>query len=959
MTHENSGTPVLDNKPVGRQQRAPPSPSSPALHPSAPMALFAPHREHGLVNAIDGVPVVVRRRGTESYASVSARDGFYVLDCKKLTPAMRSDRLGGRPTAITSLAVRKDWTFCATGRVVRCVKRTRELCALVGTREFRALRTFGHHLMAIDVDGAVTAWDVDDDAMKLRVRGGDAGGEMGDLAGSASGSESERESASGARRMDAPRAFQANSVCHPDGYVDILLFGGEDGRLALVDVRAGTTVREFKGWGSRVTALENSPATDFVAVGLEDGRVLLVNLLEDSVLFTVTPDHGLKITALAFRTDDQDDVLCVGDESGRVTVWDLEKRSLRTVISQCHEGPVVTLKFLDSQPVMLSSGVDNSIKEWIFDRDDGEARLLRFRAGHSKPPTCVSFYGEGKKLLSAGNDRTLRMFHMYRDQQSIELSQKNVGKRAKRIGVNEEELKLPPVTSIASNDLREKDWANVVTAHEGSTKAYTWRLAKGAIGEHVLQCPKEDGNYEIKTTAISACGNYAFVGAANGAVHRFNLQSGLHRGALQRVIDAEEAPRKKKKNGNEGYNFPGGKRSFWALANQVGGNSDGKLQIGAHDGEVTCIQPHCANRSIVTAGVDGFVRVWKFSELKLDMEIDVGCSVRCGYLHEDGLIAVGCGDKHVRVFDTMTGKRVRTYVPRGNLDDAGDVKSVQISAHGRWVLSLDTKGSVRVYDIPAARLLQHMELGAEKVVAMHLSPRMDFLATVHEGHVGVFLWVNQPMFAFKPPKVAYGRKVSIGLPKKHAQSDGDDLDVDGSNDDRAIVDEDEVYVHPLEDEEAAEEHTIEELENIFKEMSTAKKQIEPGMITLANIPETQIDLLLNLETVKERQKLKKEEKEPARAPFFLPTTAASDDVRRSIFDTSREAELNETSTTANGKGDDEAPKSRILRQGADLAGAMATPLLALIRKGEEKGDYLEALEYLRNATPSTCDGEIR
>ena len=56
---------------------------------------------------------------------------------------------------------------------------------------------------------------------------------------------------------------------------------------------------------------------------------------------------------------------------------------------------------------------DNTLKEWIFDRDDGEARLLRFRAGHSKPPTNVSFYGQGKKLLASGHDRTLRFFQRF------------------------------------------------------------------------------------------------------------------------------------------------------------------------------------------------------------------------------------------------------------------------------------------------------------------------------------------------------------------------------------------------------------------------------------------------------------------------------------------------------------------------------------------------------------------
>lgn len=50
----------------------------------------------------------------------------------------------------------------------------------------------------------------------------------------------------------------------------------------------------------------------------------------------------------------------------------------------------------------MSGAADNSIKQWLFDSADNTARLLRFRSGHSAPPSCLKFYGTGNKLLSAG-----------------------------------------------------------------------------------------------------------------------------------------------------------------------------------------------------------------------------------------------------------------------------------------------------------------------------------------------------------------------------------------------------------------------------------------------------------------------------------------------------------------------------------------------------------------------------
>lgn len=36
--------------------------------------------------------------------------------------------------------------------------------------------------------------------------------------------------------------------------------------------------------------------------------------------------------------------------------------------------------------------------------------------------------------------------------------------------------------------VRERDWSNVITAHEDDTRAYVWRLQKYTLGEWVSAC---------------------------------------------------------------------------------------------------------------------------------------------------------------------------------------------------------------------------------------------------------------------------------------------------------------------------------------------------------------------------------------------------------------------------------------------------------------------------------------
>ena len=122
--------------------------------------------------------------------------------------------------------------------------------------------------------------------------------------------------------------------------------------------------------------------------------------------------------------------------------------------------------------------------------------------------------------------------------------------------------------------MRERDWCNVITAHQGSPAAYTWLLKNytlgnlllvcwpkmhsthtvseggqptvkalgqffsNAAGEHVLQPPRAPGSgtadAPVSCVSISSCGNFGLVGTSAGRVDRYNMQSGLHRGTYSR-----------------------------------------------------------------------------------------------------------------------------------------------------------------------------------------------------------------------------------------------------------------------------------------------------------------------------------------------------------------------------------------------------------------------------------------
>lgn len=55
-------------------------------------------------------------------------------------------------------------------------------------------------------------------------------------------------------------------------------------------------------------------------------------------------------------------LLASGGSSGVISIWNLEKRRLHSVIREAHDGSIVSLHFFANEPVLMSSAADNSIK---------------------------------------------------------------------------------------------------------------------------------------------------------------------------------------------------------------------------------------------------------------------------------------------------------------------------------------------------------------------------------------------------------------------------------------------------------------------------------------------------------------------------------------------------------------------------------------------------------------------
>lgn len=214
---------------------------------------------------------------------------------------------------------------------------------------------------------------------------------------------------------------------------------------------------------------------------------------------------------------------------------------------------------------------------------------------------------------------------------------------------------------------RERDWGHILTAHRGQSSPLLWSLTKHALLRNNFQI-SESAAYKTRhlqptSIALSQCGNFGFVGYECGSLHMFNVQSGIHRGT---------------------FRCPGGL---------------------AHRGSVSGCASDRFNRKVISAGLDGVLRLWTFKERKLKAEFRIGSAIPLMHFHRgNALCAVATEQFWIHLFDCETKKRVRKF--RGHTDR---MTCLQISSDGHWLLSSAMDHTLRIHDIPSGTQIQVRE----------------------------------------------------------------------------------------------------------------------------------------------------------------------------------------------------------------------------------------------------------
>lgn len=302
---------------------------------------------------------------------------------------------------IQCLASDKFFIYSACGNLIYGWRRGNEIKhKYIGHKsKVLLLLPFGEHLISVDADSLLIVWERRSESVYLEIPFQNS-------------------------------TFKVSALMHPNTYVNKVLIGSEQGGLQLWNVKHGKLIHTFKGFDSRITVIEQAPAVDVAAIGLSSGRIVLLNLKVDVVLMEFTQEWGA-VTGIAFRTDGPP-MMATSSINGQIAFWNLEEKKVAGTLLAHNDG-IFTLRFLPNEPLLLTTSTDNSLKLWIFDKLDGNPRLLRYREGHSAAPLCIRYHGaKGDSILSAGEDSSLRIFSTVSETLNVSLGRASYNRKASK-----------------------------------------------------------------------------------------------------------------------------------------------------------------------------------------------------------------------------------------------------------------------------------------------------------------------------------------------------------------------------------------------------------------------------------------------------------------------------------------------------------------------------------------------
>ena len=182
----------------------------------------------------------------------------------------------------------------------------------------------------------------------------------------------------------------------------LLVAGDEQGLVKLFDTSSKNVLRLFKGHKGPVHRVNFTSDLLHIASFSDDKTVKLWDVANEKAIHTFT-EHEDYVRAGTVNPVSAH-IVVSGGYDGKIKLYDTRIKEVTTTID--HGSPVESLLFLPTGGIFVSAG-GTEIRVW--DAFAG-CRLLTKLSQHHKTVTCLRLGSNGKRILSGGLDRHVKIY---------------------------------------------------------------------------------------------------------------------------------------------------------------------------------------------------------------------------------------------------------------------------------------------------------------------------------------------------------------------------------------------------------------------------------------------------------------------------------------------------------------------------------------------------------------------
>ena len=480
-----------------------------------------------------------------------------------------------------------------------------------------------------------------------------------------------------------------------------------DHTLKVWDLGTGLELRTLAGHSKPVVAVAVA-ADGKCAVSASSDKTLKMWDLETGDALRTLEDQSPKVAHELFAypscvavTPDGRRVVSAGDHDKWLRVWDTKTGGLLRTLKG-HSKEVEGLAAMADGQRVISASRDRTLKIW--DVETGRSlRTLATRTtpnaipGHSDSVNAVAVTADGKRAVSASEDKTLKVWDL------------ETGRVLHTIEGHSTGVSCVAVTA---------DGKRAVSASEGNT-LNVWNLENGRAPSALDEGHRAMPGFvrpSICGLAVAPDGRRAASAARDGTLKVWNLDTGralceLRTSILSwRGFCAAVTPDGKRavfmgdawqSKWTAGHLGPGERLGFWDLET---GRALSWLE--GHSGPVNGIAMTPDGGRAVSASWDKTLKIWDLGTGRLLGTLEGHShNVEAVGVTPDGKWAVSASwDKTLKIWDLDTGPLLRTL--EGH---SAEVVGVAVTADGKRAVSASWDGTLKVWDLETGRVLRTLE----------------------------------------------------------------------------------------------------------------------------------------------------------------------------------------------------------------------------------------------------------